>query len=186
MPLYEFEGNGPVVDPGAWIAPSAEVIGRVEIGPDCYIGWGAVIRADNAPVVLEEGAAVEEGVLIHVLPESAGGGCRVGKEATVGHGAILHNCTIEEGAVIGIRAVFCNFAVVGRWAIVGEMGLVVSGQKVGPETVAVGQPAREIGRVEQRHRDFWTAGKRLYRDYAKRNKTGLRLVGNGGRDPNPG
>ncbi len=180
MPLYEFEGDGPLIDPTAWVAPSAELIGRVRVGPNCYIGWGAVIRADNAPITIGEGSAVEEGVLVHVLPETVGGGCLIGKDVTVGHGAVLHNCTIEDMAVIGLRAAICNFAVIGRWAIVGEMGLVVSDQVVKEETIAVGQPVKKIGRVEKRHKEFWIEGKKLYRDYAVRNRKGLKVVGNSG------
>ena len=70
----------------------------------------------------------------------------------------------------------CNHAVVGRWAIVAEMGLVVSNQEVVPETIVAGVPARPIGLVEQRHKDFWTKGNRLYRGYAARNMTGLKLI----------
>ena len=69
MSLYEFEGNRPTIDPTAWIAPSADIIGDVRIGPKCYIGWAAVLRGDHGSIVIEEGSAIEEGVIIHTGPE---------------------------------------------------------------------------------------------------------------------
>ena len=176
MPLYEFEGKLPEVDPTAWIAPSADIIGDVRIGSQCYVGWGAVLRGDHGCIVIEAGSAIEEGVIIHTSPDFVS---RIGPEATIGHGAMLHNATIKAFAVIGIRATVSNFATVGEWAIIGEMGLVRARQEIGAGVIAVGQPVEIIGEIEYRHKERWLLAKKRYQDFTRRNPLGLKEIQNG-------
>ncbi|MEW6665308.1 MAG: gamma carbonic anhydrase family protein [Thermodesulfobacteriota bacterium] len=173
MPLYEFEGKRPVIHPTAWIAPSADIIGDVQVGPQCYVGWKAVLRGDHGRILIEEGSAVEEGVLIHT---SAGFTSRIGPMATLGHGAVLHSATIEEFAVVGIGATVCNYAKVGRWSIIGEAGLVKSNQEIPAEVIAVGQPVTILGPIRPEHRERWMKSKRVYMDFTVRNREGLREI----------
>ena len=173
MPFYEFEGKRPTIDPTAWIAPSADIIGDVRTGPKCYVGWGAVLRGDHGSIVIEEGSAIEEGVIIHTSPDFLS---RIGPEATIGHGAMLHNATIEAFAVMGIRATVSNFATVGRWTIIGEMGLVREHQDIPAGVIAVGQPVKIIGPVEERHKERWLAAKKRYQDFTERNSKGLNKI----------
>jgi phenylacetic acid degradation protein len=176
MPLYEFEGKRPSIDPTAWVADSADIIGDVRIGPRCYVGWNAVLRGDHGSILIETGSAVEEGVIIHISP---GFVSRVGPEATIGHGAMLHNATVEAFAVIGIRATISNFASVGEWSIIGEMGLVAERQIIPPAVVAVGQPVEIIGEVQPRHKERWLAAKKRYQDLTQRNKENLKRIQSG-------
>ena len=176
MPIYEFEGKRPFIDPAAWIAPSADIIGDVVVGPRCYVGWRAVLRGDHGRILVEEGSAVEEGVIIHT---SAGFTSRIGPMATLGHGAVLHSATIEEYAVIGIAATVCNFATVGRWAIIAEAGLVKAKQEVPPETIAVGQPVAVLCGIRDEHRERWLKAKQAYIDFTVRNRQGLKRVSTG-------
>ncbi len=173
MAIYEFEGKSPLIHPQAWVAPSADIIGRVTIGPLCYIGWGAILRGDHGEIEIGRGSAVEEGVIIHAR---AGGKTVVGEEVTLGHGAMLHNAVVEDFAVIGMRAVISNNSRIGRWAIVGEMGLVQANREIEAESLAVGHPVRIIGPVQERHKERWIAGKNRYLEFARRNRTGLREV----------
>jgi phenylacetic acid degradation protein len=173
MPLYEFEGKRPVIDPTAWVAETADIIGDIKIGPFCYVGWQAVLRGDHGSIVIEAGSAVEEGVIVHTSPAVVS---RIGPEATIGHGAMLHNATIEAFAVIGIRATVSNFATVGEWAIIGEMGLVREHQVIPPGSIAVGQPVKIIGQIERRHKERWLAAKKRYQEFTRRNKAGLRRI----------
>ncbi len=173
MAIYEFEGRRPSIHPQAWVAPSADLIGDVRIGAGCYIGWGAVLRGDHGRIVIQDGTAVEEGVIIHT---SAGFTCRIGRNATLGHGALLHDATVEEFAVVGMRATLSNRSVVGRWAIVGEMGLLREDQAIPPESIAVGVPARVIGPVEDRHKQRWLEGKKRYQAFCRRNPGGLKKM----------
>jgi carbonic anhydrase/acetyltransferase-like protein (isoleucine patch superfamily) len=176
MPSYEFEGKHPAVDPTAWIAPSADIIGDVRIGPQCYVGWSAVLRGDHGSILIEAGSAIEEGVIIHTSP---GFSSRIGPQATIGHGAVLHNATVEEFAVIGIRATVSNFATVGQWAIIGEMGLVRERQVIPPGAIAVGLPVNLIGQIEPRHKERWLAAKKRYQEFTRRNKKGLNRIETG-------
>ena len=170
MPIYEFEGKRPTIDPTAWVAPTADIIGNVEIGSHCYIGWQAVLRGDHGRIVIKTGSAVEEGVIVHTSPEFTS---HIGTQATIGHGAILHNATIEAYAVIGIRATVSNFATVGEWSIIGEMGLLREHQKIPPAVIAVGQPVAIIGEVAPRHKERWSAAKKRYQEFTRRNKMSL-------------
>jgi len=173
MPLYEFEGKAPRIDPSAWVAPSAELIGDVRIGANCYVGWGAILRGDNGSIIIGEGSAVEEGVIMHT---SVGLVNQVGRQVTIGHGAMLHGAIIEDFAVVGMRATIGHYGQVGEWSIIGEMGLVANQQSVPAGMIAVGQPVKVIGPVQERHKKRWIESKKRYQGFCERNRKGLRLL----------
>ena len=173
MPIYAFEGRRPLIDSLAWVAPSAYLIGDVRIGPRAYIGWGAILRADHGTIIVEEGSAVEEGVIVHT---SSGFVSRIGRQVTLGHGAMLHDATIKDYAVVGIRATLSNRSVVGRWAIVGEAALLREDQEVPDESIAVGAPVKIIGTIQERHKERWLDGKRRYQEFTQRNQKGLKRI----------
>jgi len=173
MPVYEFEGRRPRIHAGAYVAPTAVVIGDVEIGEGCYVGHGAILRGDYGRIRIGPGTAVEEGVIVHARP---GNQTVIAERVTVGHGAMIHNAEIGAEAVIGMRATVSDDAVVGRGAIVGEAALVKSGQRISPEKVAVGLPAREVGPVRDEHRERWRRGKELYIGLARRYPEGLKRI----------
>ena len=169
MTLYAFEGKRPTIAASAYVSPTATVIGRVTIGESCYIGHGAIIRGDYGSIEIGDETAVEEGVIIHARPEEW---TRIGKRVTVGHGAMVHNATIMDEAVIGMRAVISDFSVVGAGAIVGEMTLVKNSQKIPARKVAVGVPAQVISDVEERHHPMAVWAKDLYVALAGRYNAG--------------
>jgi carbonic anhydrase/acetyltransferase-like protein (isoleucine patch superfamily) len=173
MPIYAFESHRPAIHASAYIAPSAQVIGDVVIGADCYIGHGAILRGDYGRIEIGAGSAIEEGVIVHARP---GDRTVLGSRVTVGHGAMLHNTTIEEEATIGMRAVVSDFSVVGAGALIGEQALVKRGQQIPARAVAVGVPARVVGEVEPRHRDMAVWAKEVYIDLARRYPDGLREI----------
>lgn len=170
MTMYGFEGKVPQVGPGTFVHPSADVIGDVVIGPDCYIGPGARIRGDYGAIRIGPRSGVEENCVLHARPDEM---CVVGADVTVGHGAILHNCTVEDGAVVGMGAVVSDWAVVGSWAAVGEGAVVKQSQRIGPEEIAVGVPARIVGTVTPAWKTEWARFKALYVDLAHRYPAGL-------------
>jgi carbonic anhydrase/acetyltransferase-like protein (isoleucine patch superfamily) len=170
MPIYEFEGRRPTIAPSAYVASTAVIIGEVIIGGSCYVGHGAILRGDYGRIEVGDGTAVEEGVIVHARP---GGAAVFGARVTLGHGAMIHNATVEAEAVIGMRATVSNDAVVGRGAIVGEAALVKNGQRVSPDSVAVGVPCRVIGPVSAESRERWARGKELYIGLAGRYPAGL-------------
>ncbi|MBC8358368.1 MAG: gamma carbonic anhydrase family protein [Candidatus Aminicenantes bacterium] len=165
MALYQFEGQKPKVDEGTFIAESALVIGDVQIGKDVYIGHGVILRGDYGTVVVGEGTAIEEGVIVHARPNDR---TIFGNHVTVGHGAMIHNARIKDYAVIGMRATISDYSVVGEWTIIGEMGLVKNNQNVPDGVVAVGIPVKVMGKVDKEQKEFWSYGKKLYVEMAHR------------------
>jgi len=159
MALYQFEEHKPRVAQGAFIAESALVIGDVQIGKDAYIGHGVILRGDYGTIVVGEGTAIEEGVVVHARPNDR---TIFGKYVTAGHGSMIHNAQIRDYAVIGMRATISDYSVVGKWTIIGEMGLVKNNQNVPDGVVAVGIPVKVMCKVDKKQKEFWSYGKKLY------------------------
>jgi tRNA-Thr(GGU) m(6)t(6)A37 methyltransferase TsaA len=173
MTLYEFEGRRPRVHETAYVAPSAQVIGDVDIGADCYVGHGAILRGDYGRIEVGAGTAIEEGAIVHARPDDV---TVFGARVTLGHGAMVHNATIRADAVIGMRATVSDFSVVEEGALIGEMGLVKQHQVVPAGKVAVGIPVRVVGDVTEKNRDMTVWAKELYVDLAHRYPSGLREI----------
>ena len=166
--LYRFDGQEPTVAPGAYVSELASVIGNVEIGANCYIGHGAILRGDYGRIVIGAGSAVEEGVIIHAPP---GGTNAVGEKVTIGHGAILHGQYLGDGAVVGMGAVLSILSEVGDGAIVAEGAIVKVNQKIPPGVVAAGNPAKIVRDVSSQDKELWGFGKQLYIDLAEKYNT---------------
>lgn len=146
MPLYEIDGSRPVIDPaGAWIAPSADVIGDVHLGADASVWFGAVIRGDNTPMLIGARTNIQESAMLHSDP---GAPLTIGVNCTIGHHAILHGCTIGDGVLIGMGAIVLNRAVIGDGSIVGAGALVTEGKTFPPNSLIVGSPARAVRELD--------------------------------------
>jgi len=141
MPLYSIDHLSPTIDATAWVAPSADLIGDVRLAARASIWFGAVIRADNTPILLGEEANFQDGAVGHSDP---GAPLTIGPRVTVGHQAILHGCTVGEEALIGMGARILNGAVIGPQCIVGAGALVTEGKVFEPRSLIVGSPARAI------------------------------------------
>ena len=141
MPLYAIEGTVPSLGEGAWAAPSADLIGDVRLGPRASIWFGAVIRADNTPIIIGEESNIQDGSIGHSDP---GAPLTIGARVTVGHQAILHGCSVGDGALIGMGARVLNGAVIGAQCLVGAGALVTEGKTFEPRMLIVGSPARAI------------------------------------------
>lgn len=140
MPLYEIDGKRPAIAPeGAWVAPSADVIGDVHLGADASVWFGAVIRGDNTPIMIGARTNIQEAAMLHSDP---GAPLTIGTGCTIGHHAILHGCTIEDDVLIGMGAIILNRAVIGAGSIVGAGALVTEGKVMPPNSLIVGSPAR--------------------------------------------
>ena len=146
--LYTFGGKAPQVDPTAFVSASAELIGDVIVGPRCYIGPYAVIRADASRIVLEEEVAVEDGVIIHTGGEDPV--VTISRRVTIGHGAIIHARVIGPEASIGMGAVLSLCSEIGAGSIVAESALVPQGKIIPPETLVAGVPAKPMRADRQR------------------------------------
>ena len=161
--LYSFDGKQPSIGKDTYVSETAQVIGDVSIGDNCYIGHGAILRGDYGRIEIGSGTAVEEGVIMHAPPQ---GVCKVGEKVTMGHGAIVHSQDIGDMAVIGMGAVVSIRAKIGSWSVVAEGTVVKMNQEIPDNVVAAGNPAKVVRGVEERDKKFWTYGKQLYIDLA--------------------
>ena len=161
--IFEFDGKRPAIGKDSYVSETAQVIGDVVIGDNCYVGHGAILRGDYGRIEIGNGTAVEEAVVIHSPPT---GLYRIGKSVTLGHGAILHGNVIGDFSVIGMGAILSIFSETGEWSIVGEGSLVRANQKIAARMVAVGNPAKEIRDVTPGDQEVWNYGKKVYVDLA--------------------
>lgn len=158
--LYTFAGKTPQIDPTAFVSESAELIGDVIVGPRCYIGPCAVIRADAVQIVLEEEVAVEDGVIIH-----AGGrfkSCVLSRRVTIGHGAIVHSSYLGPEASVGMGAVLSLGSEIGAGSIVAEAALVPQGKSIPENVLVAGVPAKPLRELSEQDRRSWQGTKDWY------------------------
>ncbi len=141
MPRYAIDGKEPRLGAGAWIAPSADVIGDAQLGDEASVWFGAVIRADNTPIVLGARTNVQEGAMLHSDPGSP---LTIGAGVTVGHHAILHGCTIGDNVLVGMGATVLNGAVIAQDCLIGAGALVTEGKSFPAGSLIVGSPARAV------------------------------------------
>lgn len=175
MALYELDGAAPTLpaDGSAFIAENATLIGRVSVGRNAVILWGAVIRGDTEDVVIGEGSNVQDNCVLHADP---GFPLRLGDHCTVGHRAVVHGCVVGAGALIGMGATVLNGARIGAGCIVGANALVTEGKQFPDGVLIVGAPARVVRTLEpeERARTLRTAGH--YVDMAQRYREALRPI----------
>jgi carbonic anhydrase/acetyltransferase-like protein (isoleucine patch superfamily) len=142
----------PVIGRGAWIDPSAVVIGRVTVGEDASIWPGAVVRGDVNFISIGARTSIQDGSVLHVASARLAGGdgipLRVGEECTVGHAVVLHACTVGRRCLVGMGAIVMDGAVVGDEVIIGAGSLVPPGKHLPPRTLWVGRPARQVRALE--------------------------------------
>ena len=151
----------PQYDETNFIAPSADVIGDVRLGREASVWFGAVVRGDVNWIEIGAESNVQDGAVIHVTGGTAP--TRIGARVTIGHGAIVHGCTVEEGVLVGMGAVILDHAVIGRESIVGARALVTGRVRIPPRSLVLGAPAQVaralseeevegIGRYAERYR----------------------------------
>lgn len=141
MTLYALEDAVPEIDPEAWVAPTAQIIGKVRIAAGASIWFGAVLRGDNEWIEIGPGSNVQDNSVAHTDP---GFPLSVGANCTIGHSAIIHGCTIEDGALVGMGATVLNGAVVGAGSLVGAGALVTEQKVFPPNSLVVGSPGRVV------------------------------------------
>jgi len=173
MALYEFEGKTPKIGKETYVAETADVIGDVVIGARCYIGPGARIKGDYGSIRIGDETSVQENCIMHARPNEV---CQIGHKVTVGHGAILHNCTIHDGVIIGMGSIVSDWAIVEKNALVAEGAVVRQSQRIPEGNVAVGIPAKITGLVSERVKSEWAMYKTVYVDLARRYRQGLKRI----------
>lgn len=163
--IYRFDGKTPEIQAGAYISELAVIIGDVKVSRDCYIGHGAILRGDYGRIEIGEGTAIEEGVIVHAPPQDI---CSIGEQVTIGHGAIIHSELICNLVSVGMGAVLSLRSIIGEETVIAESAVVRMRQQLPPRVVAAGNPARVIRGIEKKDQEFWSNGKQLYINLARK------------------
>jgi phenylacetic acid degradation protein len=171
--VYAIDGITPVVDPTAFVHPSAVLIGDVMVGARAYIGPLASLRGDFGRIVVEEGANIQDHCMLHGFP---GKDTVVGPEVTVGHGAVLHGCVVKRGALLGMNCVVNDNAEIGEDAVVAALAFVKAEARIPPRALAVGIPAKVIKQVSDEELRWKRDNMLLYQQLAVRSASTMRQV----------
>jgi carbonic anhydrase/acetyltransferase-like protein (isoleucine patch superfamily) len=171
--VYEIDGVIPVIDPTSFVHPDAVIIGDVVIGPSCYIGPCACLRGDIGRIMIGPGVNIQDTCVIHSFPEVD---VIVEEDCHVGHGAILHGCTVKKNALIGMNSVVMDHAVIGENSFVAAMSFVKSGMCAAANMLIGGVPAKEIRPLKEEEIRWKSQGTMLYQRLAARSITTMREV----------
>ncbi len=170
---YAIEDLIPVVDPTAYVHPTAVLIGDVIIGPRCYIGPAASLRGDFGRIIVHEGANVQDTCVIHGFPNTD---TVIEADGHIGHGAVIHGAHIGKNALVGMNAVVMDRSEIGESSIVGAMSFVREGTIVPPRSVAAGNPARIVRQLTDEEIAWKQKGTQEYQNLAVRSLTSQRPV----------
>ncbi len=160
--IKKVDRKKPIIDEGAWIAADADVIGEAHIAKGVSVWFHAVIRADQNAVLIGENTNIQDGCILHTDPDDP---LIIGKDVSVGHGAILHGCTIEDHCLIGMGSIIMNRAIVHPYCIIGAGALVKEGMEIPSGSVVVGCPAKIIAKITDEQRKQLEANAQHYQEW---------------------
>ena len=173
MALYELDGVSPEVADSAWVADSAQVIGRVALAQDVSVWFGTVIRGDTERISVGRGSNIQDACVLHA---DMGKPLTVGEDVTVGHQVMLHGCTVGDGSLIGIGAVVLNGARIGRNCLVGAGSLVTEGKEFADGSMIMGSPAKVVRELSPEQMKGLVTSAQMYVYNARRFQAGLRKL----------
>lgn len=163
--VYAIDGITPVVDPTAYVHPSAVLIGDVIVGPGCYVGPCACLRGDFGRLILERGANLQDTCVMHGFP---GTDTVVEEDGHIGHGAVLHGCRIGRNALVGMNAVIMDNAAIGANSIVAASSFIKAGEQVPDGVLVAGVPGRVVRPLRGEEIAWKVEGTKTYQDLARR------------------
>lgn len=166
--LITLEDNAPKVAPEAWVAPGATLVGDVHLAKTASVWYGCVLRADGDRIDVGEGSNLQDGCVVHADP---GIPVTVGSDVSVGHRAILHGCTIEDGSLVGMGAVVLNGARVGRGSLIAAGTVVREGMEVPPGSLVAGVPGKIRRPLTTEDAEALLKNAHDYQDLAERHRT---------------
>lgn len=171
--IWELDGIAPQIAPDAWVAPDAQLMGRIVLEAEASVWWGAVLRGDNEEIRVGRGSNVQDACVFHTDP-----GCplTIGQDVTVGHKAILHGCTVHDGALIGMGAIILNNAVIGEGALIGAGALIPEGKEIPPGALVMGAPGKVVRMLDAAAIEGLRGSAARYRENAARFRAGLRRI----------
>ncbi|MGI3167536.1 gamma carbonic anhydrase family protein [Pseudooceanicola sp. C21-150M6] len=172
MTLYALDGLEPVTpdDNDFWVAPDANVIGRVILESGTSVWFGATLRGDNEPIRIGRGSNVQENTVMHT---DAGCPLTIGENCTIGHKAMLHGCTVGDNSLIGMGATVLNNAVIGRNCLIGAGALVTEGKVIPDNSMVLGSPGQVVKQLGPDWEARLKASALHYQDNMRRFRTGL-------------
>ncbi|MBN9695736.1 MAG: phenylacetic acid degradation protein PaaY [Zoogloea sp.] len=165
LKVYAIDGIVPVVDPTAYVHPSAVLIGDVIVGPGCYVGPCASLRGDFGRLILEKGANLQDTCVMHGFP---GTDTVVEEDGHIGHGAVLHGCRVGRNALVGMNAVIMDNAVIGEASIVAASAFVKAGMEIPPGMLVAGMPAKVVRPLSEEEIRWKGEGTATYQDLTRR------------------
>jgi carbonic anhydrase/acetyltransferase-like protein (isoleucine patch superfamily) len=171
VPILPFGDRHPQLAPDVFVADGAYVIGDVTIGPGSSVWYNAVLRGDIAPIRIGSGSNVQDGSVVHV---DEGVPCVIGDGVVVGHGAVVHSATVEDGVMVAMHATLLSGSVVGRESIVGANALVAEGKVFPPRSLIVGVPGKVLREVSDEQVNAVQENARRYAGYAAAHKQARR------------
>jgi carbonic anhydrase/acetyltransferase-like protein (isoleucine patch superfamily) len=173
MALYELDGDAPSLAQGAWVADSAQVIGKVVLGENASVWFGAVLRGDNETLTVGRHSNVQD---LAVLHSDMGSPLTLGEHVTIGHQVMLHGCTVGDNTLIGIQAVILNNARIGRNSIVGAGAVVTEGKEFPDNSLIIGAPAKVVRTLDEAAFTKLRHNADHYVENARRYAKGLRKI----------
>jgi len=173
MSTYQLDDISPEVHPSAFVADSAQVMGKVTLAEDSSIWFQAVLRGDNERITIGAGSNVQEGSVLHT---DMGSPLILGERVTVGHGVVLHGCTVGDESLIGIGAVVLNGAVIGKHCLVGAGALVTEGKHFPDGSMILGSPAKVVRQLTPEQIEGLRRSAANYVQNARRFRAGLRRI----------
>lgn len=173
LTVYSIDGVTPVVDPTAYVHPSAVLIGDVIVGAGCYVGPTACLRGDFGRIELRAGSNVQDSCIMHAYP---GSDAIVEEDGHIGHGAILHGCIVKRNALVGMNAVINDNAVIGESAVVAALAFVKAKMIVGPRMLVAGVPARVLRELTDEELAWKVEGTESYKELTRRSIATMRAT----------
>ncbi|RLJ64582.1 gamma carbonic anhydrase family protein [Sulfurisoma sediminicola] len=173
MSVFRIADRSPRIDPGAWIAPNATVIGDVSLAAGASIWWNAVLRGDNDPIVIGENSNIQDGSVLHT---DEGVPLTLGRDITVGHMVMLHGCTVGDGSLIGIGSIVLNRAVIGRHCLIGANSLIPEGKVIPERSLVMGSPGKVVRELSDEEVARLLHGAAHYVDNARRYRKELEEI----------
>lgn len=172
MSLYSLDGTAPILPKSGncYIAPNAQVMGKVTLGEDSSVWFGAVIRGDNEMITIGARSNVQDNSVLHTDP---GLPLTLGEGVIVGHQVMLHGCTVGDNTLIGIGATVLNGAVIGKNCIIGAHALITEGKVIPDNSLVVGAPGKVARPVTDEQAEFLKLNAQVYVTNAKRFREGL-------------
>lgn len=161
--LYAFRGHTPAADPTARVAENAAVTGQVTLGPKVSVWYSAVLRGDESTITVGEGSNIQDGVVVHGNETHS---VRIGKHVTVGHRAVVHGCTVEDGCLIGIGAILLDGCTIGAGSLIAAGALVTQDAVIPPGSMVMGVPGRVVRTLTPADAEGIRHSTKLYQELA--------------------